>query len=274
LRKFYSEDKYERLKSEKLMTEIMALANFWRYLNINVQPDDEVRYIISNQARKHLHCLNCYPNEFWKYVTSVFFLKNMDSGTFDADFCKMLEKLIASLFVKFIDAPTVNAIKDDIYSSCISIQNQNELQFRIALNEELLKQNIDNHSSSRISRALLLLDAYLNVNQIDLIPDTFDIEHIFPKKWQDNNYFGWDRENADLFLDKFGNKIVFEKKLNISAGNGYFGVKKGKYSLSKIAAILDLSNYPKNDWVKSDIEEREAKFKENLITFFQEQLIN
>ena len=272
LRKFYAEEKYLRLKNEKLIIEIMALANFWRYININIMPDDEVNYVISKEARKYLHCLTCYPNEYWKYATSVFFLKNQYSETFDIDFCKMLQKLIAFLFAKFIDIPSVNAIKDDIYTSCISLQNQNQFQFKISLNEELLSQQIDSYSSSRLSRALLLLDAYLNSNQKDLIPDTFDIEHIFPKKWQDTNYNGWNIDDAVLYLDRFGNKIVFEKKLNIQAGNGYFGVKKQKYSLSKIACVLDLSEYHKNDWVKDDIELRETNFKSNLIGFFKEQL--
>jgi len=272
LRSFYAEDKYSRLKDENLIADIMALANFWRYANIGIEPEEDVNYFISDEARKYLHCLDCYPNEFWKYPTSVFFLKNQNSDTFDSDFCIMLKELIAFLFAKFIDAPSVNAIKDDIYSSCISMQDKNKLQYRINFNEELLEKQIESHASSRLSRALLLLDAYLNPNQINLIPETFDIEHIFPKKWQDNNYFGWDRENADLYLDRFGNKIVFEKKLNISAGNGYFGVKKQKYSISKIQSVIDLSNYHKNDWSKEDIESREIIFKNNLINFFKEQI--
>lgn len=117
------------------------------------------------------------------------------------------------------------------------------------------------------------MDAYLNSKQVELIPETFEIEHIFPKKWQDTNYYGWNYDDAALYLDRFGNKIVFEKKLNIQAGNGYFGVKKQKYSLSKIACVNDLSIYYKNDWVKEDIEERELKFKENLLSFFKQQLI-
>jgi len=272
LRKFYAEDKYKRLKDENLIGEVMALANFWRFINVGVEPDTEVKYSISQEAKKYLHCLSCYPNEFWKYATSVFFLKNQNSDSFDADFIAMLKKLVAFLFAKFIDAPSVNAIKDDIYLSCISLNNQNEFHFRIVVNEELLNQQIEGHSSSRISRALLLLDAYLNENQKELIPETFDIEHIFPKKWQDTNYNGWNIDDAALYLDRFGNKIVFEKRLNIQAGNGYFGVKKAKYNLSKIASVLDLSSYPKNDWVKLDIEEREIKFKSNLFTFFKEQL--
>jgi uncharacterized protein with ParB-like and HNH nuclease domain len=272
LRNFYAEEKYAKLKDENLMIDIMALANFWRYVNINVEPDYEVNYDISDEARRYLHILSCYPNEFWKYPTSVFFLKNQNSTTFDEDFCSMLKELVAFLFAKFIDAPSVNAIKDDIYSSCIAMHNRNELQYRINFNEELLSKKIEEHSSSRISRGLLLLDAYLNPNQTNLIPETFDIEHIFPKKWQSTNYNGWDLKDAAMFLDRFGNKTAFEKKLNIQAGNGYFGVKKQKYALSKISNVLDLSSYYKDEWVKEDIEKREAIFKDNLLYFFKIQL--
>lgn len=272
LRKFYAENEYTRLKAENLISEIMELANFWRYINVDIEPEEKINYIITDEARKHLHCLSCYPNEFWKYAASVFFLKNKDSESFADDFNKILRKLIAFLFAKFIDAPSVNAIKDDIYTSCISLQNNNELQFKISLNQVSLKQKIEGHSSSRLSRALLLLDAYLNTGQINIIPQTFDIEHIFPKKWQDTNYNGWNIEDAAKYLDRFGNKIVFEKKLNIQAGNGYFGIKKQKYKLSSIAAVKDLSNYHKEDWVKEDIEEREDNFKANIIAFFNNEL--
>ncbi|MDY3548382.1 DUF262 domain-containing HNH endonuclease family protein [Riemerella anatipestifer] len=273
LRKFYAENDYKRLKDKELMSEIMELANFWRYVNTKIEPDIEYNYNISKQSKIYLHCLNHYPNEFWKYATSVFFLKNKDSESFDSDFQLLLKKLIAFLFSKFIDQPSVNAIKDDIYSSCISINNNNELQYKFALNESIFKQQFDNHSSSRISRALLLLYAYLNPNQSELIPYTFDIEHIFPKKWQNTNYYGWSYDDAALYLDRFGNKTVIEKKLNILAGNNYFGNKKQKYGQSSIQTVLDLSNYHKNDWTKEDIENREELFKEKLIEFFKENLI-
>lgn len=269
LRKFYAENKYERLKNEDIMKEIMDLAFFWRYINTEVEPDNDVKYSVSKNARIHLHCLSCYPNEFWRYATSVFFMKNKDSDTFDTDFEVMLKKLVAFLYVKFIDQPSVNAIKDDIYNSCISLNINNELSFRFTLNEELLNQQIDGHSSSRISRGLLLLFAYLNPNQTELIPYTSDIEHIFPKKWQNTNYNGWTFDDAALYLDRFGNKMIFEKKLNIQAGNGYFGVKKGKYALSSIASVVELSNYANNDWVKEDIEQREAIFKSTLIEYLK-----
>ncbi|MDQ0066950.1 DUF262 domain-containing protein [Chryseobacterium lathyri] len=271
LRKFYAEEQYKRLKEPLIMEEIMSLAEFWRYINSDIESESN-NYEISKTARKYLQCLNCYPNEYWKYPISVFFLKHRNSAKFDVDFIKVLKKHIAFLFAKFIDAPSVNAIKDDIYGTCIAIQNEDNFNFRFTVNEEQLGGKIDGHSSSRLSRALLLLHAYLHTNQLELIPDTFDIEHIFPKKWQDTNYNGWNIDDAMLNLDRFGNKIVFEKKLNIQAGNGYFGVKKQKYNISNIAVVKDLSNYHKSDWVKEDINSREIQFKSDLLNFFKLEL--
>jgi len=274
LRKFYSVNKYERLKSENILDEILDLAFFWRFINIEKKPDIECSYSLSNQSKVWLQCLNHYPNEYWKYVVSVFFIKNKNSRTFRDDFENMLKKIIAFLFTKFIEKPNVNAIKDDVYNSCVSIYTNNELQHRFSFNEDHVKEQITNRSSSKISKALLLLHAYLNENQTEIIPKTFDIEHIFPKKWQDTNYNGWKKDEADLYLGKFGNKIVLEKKLNIQAGNGYFGQKKEKYKRSNIATVRELADYPKNDWIKDDIERRETDFKEKLISFFKKNLYN
>lgn len=55
------------------------------------------------------------------------------------------------------------------------------------------------------------------------------MEHIFPQKWQNTNYNGWTREDAKEYLEQIGNKMWLEKKINIQAGNGYFGRKKEKY---------------------------------------------
>jgi len=272
LRKFYAENKYERLKQLTAIPEIMNLANFWRYIHKSINPDDEFNYKISTETRKFIHCLRHYPNDFWKYATSSFFAKNINNPDFDTSFRMFLKELISFLFAEFIKKPTVNAIKDDIYSSCISLMANNKLDYKIEYNREELKSEINNHNSSRLSRALLLLDAYLNKEQKELIPQTFDIEHIFPKKWQDTNYNGWDKEDASSYLDRLGNKIVLEKKLNIQAGNGYFGVKKGRYFNSKIAVIQELFNYPKNDWVKEDIEKREVKLKESILDFIEKNI--
>lgn len=274
LRRFYTGGNVERLREPSLIEDLMNLAKFWSYVNNRTDPEEEDQYTISVEGRQYIHCLERYPNEFWKYVTSVFFYRNWNSPTFEADFTVFLKKLVAYLFVKFIDKPSVNAIKDDIYSSCIGIFESNELKFKFEYNPDYIHQKLDEFGSSRISRGLLLLHAYLNEDQSEMISERFDIEHIFPKRWQDSNYNGWNKTDAEIYLDRFGNKIVLEKKLNIQAGNGYFGVKKVRYTQSRIAVVLELSQYHKDDWVKDDIEARESQFKSDILEFFTGQLVN
>jgi uncharacterized protein with ParB-like and HNH nuclease domain len=268
LRKFYAQSQYARLKSPTLLDELLQLAYFWLYINADKKSDD-ISYDFSVESKKYLHCLSLYPNEFWKYVTTVYFLKNKDKNNFKGQFTEFLKSLTAFLFIKFIDKPTVNAIKDDVYQRCILAQQGNQINFTVKITRDDLKNRIVLFSSSKLTRGLILLHAYLNENQTDLLPKTFDIEHIFPKKWQNTNYFGWDEKEAQEHLEKYGNKVAIEKKLNIQAGNGYFGHKKDKYSQSKIMDVQYLANLSQNDWSKNDIEEREEKFIERVLAFFR-----
>jgi hypothetical protein len=274
LRKFYAASKYIYLRASELMNELLILANFWLNVNARKEPSFDDGYTISLDARKYLHCLEWYPNEYWKYPVSVFFLKNRTIDTFNEDLCILLKKLISILFFKFIFTPSINAIRDDIYNAYISIQKMVQWETNISINDEIFfKRMTDEFTSPKISRALILLDAYLNPDQNVLIPETFDIEHIFPKKWQDTNYNGWDYNDAQIYLEHFGNKIVLERKLNIQAGNGYFGIKKGRYAKSKIATILELSKLSQNDWLKEDIENRDKKFILEILSFMKKNIV-
>lgn len=271
LRNFYSKESYARLKEPGLMEDIMSLADFWHAINSdNGWKKESPDYKIDTEAWKYIHCLFNYPNEFWKYAISVYYLKNRGES-FSENYVPFLKKLTAFLFAKFIDAPTVNAIKDDIYQACISIHHYNSLELEYVLDDDF-KNRIESQASAKLSRGLLLLHAYQHPNQQEVIIWGFDVEHIFPQKWQNTNYNGWEENDAQQYLNKFGNKIVFEKKLNIQAGNGYFGKKKQRYSESKIAAVLEMSNNPKNDWLKEDIEKREKVLKDDLFNFFKQYL--
>lgn len=271
LRSFYSKDSYARLKESRLMEDIMSLADFWHTINSDDGWGKEAPdYVIDEEAWKYLHCLVNYPNEFWRYATSVYYMRNRGES-FSTGFAPFLKRLTAFLFAKFIDAPTVNAIKDDIYQACISIQNDSTPMIEYEI-EDNFKDRIESQASAKLTRGLLLLHAYQYPDQKTIKTWGFHIEHIFPFKWQNTNYNGWDEADAQVYLNKLGNKIVFEKKLNIQAGNGYFGKKKLHYKESGIATVIELSNYPKNDWLKEDIEKREENIKDTLLKFFQQQL--
>lgn len=270
LRKFYASDKYSKLKDNNLIADLIDLAEFWFVVNTGESKINDIE-IINIEAKKYLHCLQCYPNEYWKYIISVFFYKNKNLKEFINIFPIFLKKLTAFLFVKFIEKPTVNAIKDDIYQGCIDVFQNASLKFEF-VHDVKFKKLISNSISLKIAKAIILLQAYQNSNQTLIIPNNFEIEHIFPRKWQDTNYNDWNRNDADEYLEKFGNKVAIEKKLNILAGNGYFGKKKIKYATSTIAEVKELSNYTKNDWVKDDIEKREENSISALMRFFKDNL--
>lgn len=45
-------------------------------------------------------------------------------------------------------------------------------------------------------------------------------------------------------------------------------IKKIEYAKSKIEVVKELANYPKDEWLKEDIIEREEQIKDDLIKFF------
>lgn len=272
LRKFYAgaDGKYQKLKDTDLIKELSLLADFWLAISEEESEIDD-RLFFSIKSKQYLHCLDHYPNEYWKYVISVYFFKNYLNPNFHDDFSELLKVLISFLFSQFVLKPTVNAIKDPCYQFCIDIT----LGRQIAISESLpidFDSSLSQAVRLKIARGMILLHAYLNPNQDALLPAKFEIEHIFPRVWQTANYNGWNQEDAEEYLERFGNKVAFEKKLNIQAGNGYFGRKKEHYSRSAISNVLELASYPENDWIKSDIEKREKRFIEDIVSFFSESL--
>ena len=271
LRKFYLNNDY--IKTEKnLINELIQLAKFWDCVEYP-KFSESYGLELGLENRKLIQCLWSYPNEYWRYVLSVFYFNNKDSSCFNDDLNKLLKKLVSYLFVKFIDNPTVNAIKTDVFKYCVYLSGKSEDNLFIK-DVDSVKDKISTFGKSKLSRSLILLHSYLYADgeQKELFDNDIEIEHIFPKKWQDTNYNGWLYAEAESYLERLGNKIPFEKKLNIQAGNGYFGAKKVKYSDSSVYEVQRLGKYHKNDWIKDDIEEREKSMIDRLITFFKENL--
>lgn len=271
LRKFYAggDNKFSRLKAPEVMDELMKLAEFWQAIN---QADGSASNASLNlDSRRLLHCLSLYPNEYWKYVVSVFFFRPGNKADFADQFTELLRFLVSWMFSQFVLKPTVNAIKDACFQFGIDILAGKPLSWREPLPPDFERQ-LGQACTYKVARGLILLNAYLNPRQKDLLPSKFEIEHIFPRRWQNTNYHGWTYDDAQASLERFGNKVAIEKKLNIQAGNGYFGKKKQHYEKSKIAAVNELSKHPVNDWVKTDIETRESAFLREITQFFATNL--
>ena len=282
LRKFYTKDNNSKLKDVNLIKDLIELAKLWEYINItkiitNENKDgEEVTYTLVKETHKWLHCLKTYPNEYWKFAISVFFYYRKEAEDFDKLLGEFAKELIKFLFLKFIAKPTVSAIKNDIYNACINIKNNKSIfgEKRIKLEEDF--ENKLKNPPKRLVTSLLLLHAYLHEDQKDLIEEhskkKLHTEHILPKKWQTANYLGWDKKDADDYLEHFGNKVICESKINIQAGNEYFKKKKEKYSKSEIANVKHLAEHKKDDWGIDEIKKRQEEVTKKLKNFFGDYL--
>ncbi|WP_460015200.1 HNH endonuclease family protein [Lysinibacillus sp. CTST325] len=120
-------------------------------------------------------------------------------------------------------------------------------------------------------RMILKILAYQN--QKDLLPEKWEIEHILPRKWQTNYFPSNSDSEVQELVEHIGNKIPFEKKLNIIAGNGYFKKKQQSYEKSKVQLLLNLSNQYK-DWGLNEIRERDIRISDELLIILNDWGLN
>lgn len=219
---------------------------------------------------KILDCLSSYTNEFWKYPVLIFYKTHKDNPQFEGIFEKFLGKLCALLITRYLEAPSISAVKGDILKLNVqiikSITPTFTAGFRTTIeNSEENPFFITPHRS--MVRMLLKVLAYDNPAQNGLLPDKWEIEHIFPQKW-DTSFFTISEEEANTKLEQLGNKIPLEKPMNIRASNNYFDKKKEQYRTSKIAIAKDLANLPKDNWLIADIDNRNKEVSKQLSNIF------
>ena len=88
------------------------------------------------------------------------------------------------------------------------------------------------------------------------------LEHILPDKWQSCDYWKerWKEEEAEKWLNRLGNLTLLDKKLNKSASNSPFPIKKDIYAgrrgypKTSFELTRQLQNY--NNWTIREIEIR------------------
>lgn len=71
-------------------------------------------------------------------------------------------------------------------------------------------------------------------------------------------------------IEHIGNKIPFEKKLNIVAGNEYYAKKKAEYLKSSIQIVRDLGESSKDDWSPDDIIRRDGEIVDHVVDIFND----
>lgn len=230
------------------------------------------------------YILNTYPNYYWNFPLYVFLNKygKFDGETYNLpkvhneEFTQLLEYTVKYFFIKGVVYNTVNYIKDAVFKTCVAIEAEKdyleEYKKITAVEIDTFNQRIKNRQYGRYWKGLVLLSAYLNPKQNledfeDFLCDTYHIEHILPKKW--NNYDGWSETTWDEDLNSLGNLIPLEYKLNINARNEFFNRKKEYYAESKVQDALDLTAL--DEWTPQALHRMQEEKEKRLNKFFTQK---
>ena len=265
VRKYYAANKFERLYKKELLDTLFVILNLWKVVNKGEEIEGEA-WSKNNKIKQTLDILTSYPNEFWKYPVVIYYVCYRNEENFEIKFALFLNKLLMELMTKYLMMPTINAVKPDILklNSAIVASNIPIFEFK-TVDVTQLEPYIHNPNRNAV-RMMLKTLAY--EHQDDLLPTKWEIEHIFPQKWQ-TNYFP--KESDSTIREKIehiGNKLPFEKKLNIVAGNGYFSKKKKEYTLSKIAITNTMGTSEVMDWDLDSIMKRDLRISDEMAEIF------
>lgn len=265
LRKYFAEDSFSRLFEDNLVQNLRDILEFWEV--VNCREAKESKWTTNFSILSILDILSSYPNEFWKYPVIIYYLKNKNSEKFEELFLIFLRKLFVNLFKVYIVSPTINSVKTSILNLNSSILHDEVLNFEFRnVTEDELKNGIK-HLHRNAVRMLLKLLAYNIEEQKELLPYNWEIEHILPLKWQPS-YFNSNGDEVNELIETIGNKIPFEKRLNIIVSNGYFSKKQEQYVKSNIAIAKAMSNSNIKDWKLEEIRERNIRIIDEVIDTF------
>ena len=265
VRKYYAANKFERLYKKELLDTLFIILNLWKVINKGEEIEGEA-WSKNNKIKQTLDILTSYPNEFWKYPVVIYYVCYRNEENFETRFARFLNKLLMELMTKYLMMPTINAVKPDILklNSAIVASNVPIFEFK-TVDVTQLEPYIHNPNRNAV-RMLLKTLAY--EHQDELLPAKWEIEHIFPQKWQ-TNYFPKESDSTiKEKIEHIGNKLPFEKKLNIVAGNGYFSKKKKEYTLSKIAITNTMGTSEVMDWNLDSIMKRDLRISDEMAKIF------
>lgn len=279
VRKYYLDKNHDRL-SVDVIDRLAENLHLWEVIN-GREPLDSEPWSQNMDICKILDCLSSYTNEFWKYPVSIFYMEHKDKEEFETMFLKFLRKLYVMLLTRYLEIPTINAVKSDILKLDVQIINNIHPDFYAGFEEKKLddeyaisaeKTRTDNliiAPHKNMVRMMLKLLAYEEKAQKELLPTYWEIEHIFPQTW-DSKFYTFDKEEANEKLEHIGNKLPLEKKLNISASNNYFIRKKEKYKQSQISISKKLGSSALEEWDLDNITSNDIRICSQVKNLFKQ----
>ena len=197
----------------------------------------------------------------------MFIIYHKDKKDFEGKFLKFLRKLYVELLKKYIEIPTINAVKSNILKLNAEIINSDKPIFDFkSLSEDEIKEKIKTPHRNAVRMLLKTLTYDI---QDELLEKKWQIEHILPVKWENNYDLRENEKIAREKIEHLGNKTPFEKKLNIIATNNYFSKKKTYYLDSKIKMTREIGKIKLDKWDLDDIVERDVRMTDKIVSILK-----
>lgn len=276
LRKFYEHDKYRYFKDETTMTNVEALAGFWK----DIMTQNKKRF--SEGVLKRIFVLNYAPNTIWQHITSVYFLSKKDTNHHlqDSSFCGFLNRITAYIIANTIVHNAVGALRAPIYDEMANIIEKGEVSFaRHRFDEERIRSAFEASEFTNrrpITRSILAWYAFTFPQQRLLPLDKkFQIEHIYAKKQYEKH-----KDLNDVrIIELLGNKVLLEQTINIQASYNRFADKKKIYlgqqrsgkrnSSSKIYEVAEIAKHP--FFSEKEINNRNKAILDKFLDFLHQE---
>ena len=267
LRKYYSANKFKKLLETNILEDLREILNIWEVIAEPKKNIENENWSKNKDILKVLNILTSYPNEFWKYPVIVYYLSHKNKENFEKSFLKFLRKLYVELLKKYIEIPTINAVKANILKLNAEIISSDKPVFDFkSLSEDEIKEKIKMPHRNAIRMLLKTLTYDI---QDELLEKKWEIEHILPVKWENNYDLRENEKVAKEKIEHLGNKTPFEKKLNIIATNNYFSKKKSYYLKSEIKMTRKIGEIKSDKWDLDDIVERDIRMTDKIISILK-----
>lgn len=259
---------------------------YWRMSNHDSSDNEK----ISAEEKIYWGILDAYPNVYWQYPLYVFLNKHMEREgdgfslptEYSEEYVKLMKETVRYCFIESVHN-SVNAIKDTIFKVCVAVYKGADYadEYRENTSEKDIEEFRDQLKNSsygkRYRKGLVLLNSSLNSkqNREDYgkgLQGKYHIEHILPREY--HHYDNWTSEQHKISINKIGNLMPLEQKINIKASNEFFlrkveGHKEGEgYKDSKFQDALDLAQKDPAHWYPEDLEKRHAEALKRLRKFF------
>jgi uncharacterized protein with ParB-like and HNH nuclease domain len=271
LRRFFTNNRSECLDYEKTINYLNKFKQAHEFL----QKSD-------GKNRNLIECLKNYPNNKPFEPIYIFLIQHLEIdnnatllSSFNQDkFSLLLKQMVRYSYIKGLVHNSITSIKNDIFKINKDVFHNNDYinTIKNSIKEPEIEQSIAEIKKSNLRKynsGIVILHSTLHHNQqISLdANDEIEIEHILPKKSY-NNQDGFTKDEYSENINRLGNLVTLEKKLNNRAKNLPFNDKKQFYAQSVSAECKSLVEIP--NWNKEAIDKREEKIIETLSKFFND----